>query len=98
MINRGVLLAYSLLPFIMTNPYYPIFEGKLVTQSVCIAFGLCIYTILHIEYTQLVKNDVYMFIYTFFLQFLIIFPISLLYITLLYALYYSILWISVILI
>jgi hypothetical protein len=92
MINYSVLFCYGLLPFIVTNPYYPIFEGQLVAQSILVAFGICLYSALYMVYTDFItkKNmELREFISTLFLPLIIIFQIVMIYTTVLYAFYYS---------
>jgi hypothetical protein len=92
MINYGVLFCYGLLPFIVTNSYYPIFEGQLVAQSILVAFGICLYSALYTAYTDFTtkKNMGFReFTLALFLPLVIIFPLVTIYMIVLYALYYS---------
>jgi hypothetical protein len=89
MINFGVLFCYGLLPLIMTNPYYPLFEGQIMAQSAVVSFAVYLYSAVHTDYKEFSKNGISIFLYMSFLQLLIIFPISVVCISILYALYYS---------
>jgi hypothetical protein len=89
MIYFRVLFCYGLLPLIMTNPYYPIFEGQPMVQSAVVSLAIYLYSAVYIDYKELSKNGISIFLYMSFLQFIIIFPISLVCISILYVLYYS---------
>ena len=92
MFNYTAIFCYCLLPFIVTNPYYPILEGQIVSQSILVAFAICLYSALNMVYTDFITNkntDFSEFINTLFLPILLIFPLAFLYTAVLYALYYS---------
>ena len=89
MINYYTVGGYFLLPFIITNPYNPILQGHIISQSALVASMICLYSLAHMIYTNNKVKGLYDYISATILPFTIVFPVAILYISLLYILYYS---------
>lgn len=89
MINYYTVAGYFLLPFIVTNPYIPILQGHIIYQSALVASLICLYSLAYMIYTNDKVKGLYDYISAAILPFFVVFPVALLYITVLYILYYS---------